>query len=203
MAELKRYGAVLLAAGFSRRLPGENKLLRAYRGEPLLGHALRGLASLGLGDIAVVTGDDERLVALAGQAGLRSYRNPRAAEGMGASISAGIAALRPELAGVFIVLGDMPKVTAEDFACLALAHGSLPERICVPVWQGRRGHPVLFGGDYRSELAALTGDTGAREILERHTKDVVEVPAVSQGVLLDLDTAADFAAPWTETPPQL
>lgn len=202
MADLGSYGAVVLAAGFSRRLPGEDKLLKLYRGQPLLAHALATVAEVGLGDAVVVTGGaGERIAELAGPWRLRCVRNDDAAAGMGSSIAAGVRAVRDGLAGVFVVLGDMPEVTPEDYRRLAAAHEAQPARICVPVWEGRRGHPVLFGADHRGALAALTGDVGARGIL-REAADVLGVPAASAGVLVDLDTEEDFAAPAPGGPPE-
>ncbi len=202
MAEMKAYGAVVLAAGLSRRLPGEDKLLKTYRGRPLLAHALETVAGLGLGDTVVVTGSAAvRISELARPWRLRCVRNDDAAAGMGGSIAAGVRALHGGLAGIFIVLGDMPEVMPEDYARLATAHKQRPERICVPVWEGRRGHPVLFGADHLSALAALAGDVGARGIL-REAADVLRVPAASAGVLVDLDTEADFAAPALDGPPE-
>lgn len=198
---LEHYGAVILAAGFSRRLPGENKLLKSYLGQPLLAHALATAAALGLGDTVVVTRPDmPEVEQIAARAGLRIIENPDAASGMGASIAAGIRALRPDLAGMFIALGDMPHVTAEDYRALTAAHERQPARICVPVWDGRRGHPVLFGADYRDALAGLSGDTGARAVLAHHAARVIAVPAASPGVLADLDTAEDFAVEQAKTP---
>lgn len=200
---IQRYGAVVLAAGFSRRLPGENKLLKPWRGQPLLMHALGTVATLGLGDAVVVTGPDTAGIgAIAGRAGLRTVHNPDAGEGMGASIAAGVRALLPGSAGIFIVLGDMPAVSVNDYHTLAAAHQALPARICVPAWEGRRGHPVLFGADYRDALAGLSGDTGARNILAHHDAQVLAVPAASPGVLADLDTAEDFAVERAHTPTQ-
>jgi len=191
---MSRYGAIILAAGFSRRLPGENKLLKAYKGKPLLWHALETVASLRLRDAVVVAGENAGAIAAqAERAGLRHVRNDDAAAGMGASISVGASAIADGLAGIFVVLGDMPAITAEDFRRLCDAHQGRTARICVPVWDGQRGHPVLFGVDYRGELAALTGDTGARDLLKRHAHEMVAVPAASARVLLDIDTAADFA----------
>ena len=202
MADPSPYGAVVLAAGFSRRLPGANKLLKTYHGRPLLAHTLGTVAGLGLADAVVVGGHDgEQIAGLAEQAGLRCIRNDDAASGMGSSIAAGVRALRQELAGVFIVLGDMPEVTPQDYARLAAAHDAQPTRICVPVWEGRRGHPVLFGADHRAALAALKGDVGARSIL-REAADVLSVPAASAGVLVDLDTEEDFATPAPDGPPE-
>lgn len=198
---MEHYGAVILAAGFSRRLPGENKLLKQYHGQPLLAHAVATAAALGLGETVVVGRSDTPSVEqIATNAGLRSLENPDAVAGMGGSIAAGVRALRPGLAGIFIALGDMPFVTPEDYRALAAAHERQPARICVPVWEGQRGHPVLFGADYRSALARLSGDEGARAVLARHAAQIVAVPATSPGVLADLDTAEDFAVQQVQMP---
>lgn len=198
---MEHYGAVILAAGFSRRLPGENKLLKYYRGQPLLSHALAAAQALGLADAVVVTRPDMPAVEeIAATAGLRCVANPDAAEGMGSSIAAGVSALCPDIVGIFVALGDMPHVTAEDYRALAKAHVQHTAHICVPVWDGRRGHPVLFGADYRNVLARLSGDTGARAVLADHAARVVAVPAASSGILTDLDTAEDFALEQPHTP---
>ncbi len=198
---MEHYGAVILAAGFSRRLRGENKLLKYYRGRPLLAHAVAAAQALGLADAVVVTRPDMPTVEkIAASAGLRCVTNPDAADGMGASLAAGVRALRPGLAGVFVALGDMPHVTVEDYRALAAAHEAQSARICVPVWDGRRGHPVLFGADYRGALAGSSGDTGARAVLADHAARVVAVPAASPGILTDLDTAEDFALEQPPTP---
>ena len=193
MSNLGSYGAVVLAAGFSRRLPGENKLLRHYRGRPLLAHTLRSVASLGLDDAIVVVGyDAERVAPVAMGLGLRHVRNEQSTAGMGYSLAAGVESLSADLAGIFVVLGDMPEIRAEDYRRLAEAHEAQPARICVPVWNEQRGHPVLFGAAYRDALARLTGDVGARHVLSRHADHVVRVPASSPGVLADFDRRADF-----------
>jgi len=185
---------MILTAGFSRRLPGENKLLKDYAGQPLVAHVLTTVSELGLGEVVVVTGcDAAKITRLAEQVGLASTCNESAEEGMGSSIAAGTKELSENLSGLFVVLGDMPFVQAVNFHRLAAAHQNCARRICVPVWQGKRGHPVLFGTRYRPELAQLSGDVGARSTLHRHRDEVVDVPAVSNGVLVDFDTGDDFA----------
>ncbi len=186
-------GAVVLAAGASRRLPGANKLLMDYRGRPLLAHALDAVRTLGLAEVMVVSGHDpEPVEALAASFGLASVRAAGAQPGMGLSIATGIRALGRELVRAFIVLGDMPDITPDEYARLANAHAADPRRICVPVFANKRGHPVLFGADFFDELAAMTGDRGAREVLMRHERSVIEVPAGSPAIMRDIDTAADF-----------
>jgi molybdenum cofactor cytidylyltransferase len=67
-------------------------------------------------------------------------------------------------------------------------------RIVVPVFRRRQGHPVHFGESFRRELAQLEGDFGARAILDRHPEAVTEVEVDDQGVIVDVDTEADLTS---------
>lgn len=188
---LAAFGAVVLAAGQSSRMGGPNKLLTPYEEQPLAHHAFARIAGLGLGDAVCVTGRDaEAIGGLATSLNLRCVHNPGFAAGMGTSIAIGVRALRSDLSGIFIVLGDMPRLTAADFASLAaaMAEGG----ISVPVFHGRRGHPVLFAASYRPDLEKLAGDNGAKAILREHGDRVIEVPVANSGVLFDCDTLEDF-----------
>jgi molybdenum cofactor cytidylyltransferase len=187
----QRFGVIMLAAGLSRRMAGPNKLLRPYRGEPLLNHALRTAAEAGLADRVAITGRDRAEVgALAASFGFRCVHNARFADGLGASIAAGARAVDPSLAGLFLALGDMPEVRANDYRLLA----SRFERgaIAAPIHRGGRGHPVLFCASYLPELSALTGDNGARALLWRHSPSVIGVETANCGVVRDVDTPEDL-----------
>jgi molybdenum cofactor cytidylyltransferase len=181
----------MLAAGLSRRMGGANKLLRPYRGKPLLAHALRIAEDIEFGDRIAVTGrDSDQVQALAASFNFRCVHNGRFAEGLGTSIAAGTCALHPDINGVFIALGDMPDIGPEIYRTLA---GKFTQRsIIVPLHKGARGHPVLVCASHGPELSALSGDEGARSLLRRHARCVTEVETANPGVLRDLDTCEDF-----------
>jgi molybdenum cofactor cytidylyltransferase len=188
------FAAILLAAGFSRRMGGENKLLKPFRGRPLIAHALETVGGLGLGQLVVVLGRSAEAVAPLLPAAATPVRNARASEGMGRSIAAGAQALVPALAGAFVVLGDMPLVTRADYEALARAFQAQGgEAVCIPVHEGRRGHPVLFPARHFPALAACEGDSGARHILADPAARLMEVET-SSGVLIDFDDPTSFAA---------
>jgi molybdenum cofactor cytidylyltransferase len=86
----------------------------------------------------------------------------------------------------------MPRVTHSSLEAV-LAAFSTRDHIVVPSFEGRRGHPVVFGARYFGALRQLGGDTGAREILKQHAALVREVPVNDPGVLLDVDTPQDLA----------
>ncbi|HEX7759458.1 MAG TPA: NTP transferase domain-containing protein, partial [Caulobacteraceae bacterium] len=113
------------------------------------------------------------------------------AEGMAATLRAGLASLPRDAAGAFLFLGDMPMVPTAVLPALAqaLAEGALA---AAPTFEGQRGHPVLFSRSLFQGLLALTGDAGARNVLRGLGPALVLVEAPDDGVLLDIDTRSQL-----------
>lgn len=186
-------GAIVLAAGYSRRMGTENKLLKLLAGRPLLAHTLARIEALQLGQTLVVAGNNADAIAPLLPASATLLRNEHPEEGMGSSIACAAAAIDPALAGVFIALGDMPFVERDDYERLAAAlSGAGDEAICIPTHQGRRGHPVLFAAKHFPALRTLAGDVGARPLLLRPSARICEVEGCSSGILIDLDDSQAF-----------
>ncbi len=190
-----RLEAIVLAAGAGTRFGG-GKLLADYRARPLLDHALdaalaapveRVTAVIRPGDAAIAA-----LVAVRPDPRLRPLLAPDAAEGLGASLRSGIAALDPTTTGVFVFLGDMPDVPHDLAGELATRlNGSI--RIVAPIHAGRRGHPVLFSKACFPDLLALSGDRGAQGLMAAAGETQVMVPTDAPGVLFDVDRREDLA----------
>ena len=136
-----------------------------------------------------------RAEALAGLE-VRRVTNPRAAEGMGTSIAAGVTALRPDADAVLIVLADMPELAAADFDRLIAAFDPGEGRAIVRAVAegGRPGHPVLFGRRFFELLRGLDGDRGARSLIEDYPDFVVDLVLPGAAAATDLDTPEDWAA---------
>ena len=187
--------AVVLAAGQSRRMGGRDKLLEPVAGAPLLRHAVRALSASSIDEIVVVLPPDpgDRLTALSGTTA-RTVINPRAAEGMGTSVGAGVTALKAEADAVLIVLADMPEVTAGDFDRLIAAFDPAEDRAIVRAVTdtGKPGHPVLFGRRFFELLQALEGDRGARSLIEDYPEFLVDVALPGAAAATDLDTPEDW-----------
>ncbi len=142
--------------------------------------------------------DDAAREALLVEAGFRCVANPDPAAGMGSSIACAAAFLTHTLdedaPGIFLCLGDMPRVSAALIARLYTALAEDPEaRVVVPSHDGKRGHPVLFSRECLPELALLAGDAGARAVVQAAGERVREVVWEDESILLDFDTPADFA----------
>ena len=200
------YAAIVLAAGAGRRFGG-GKLLAPWRGAPLVQGALAAALATPSDPVVVVTGTDaqavgeacrEAAVHLGREGRLRVIHAPDHAEGMGASLRAGVAALPQGLRGVFVLLGDMPEIPTEVFGPLMDAvEAGAPA--AAPSFGGRRGHPVLFSAGLLPELARASGDSGARDVLSRLGDRLARVPFAHPGVLFDVDRPEDLGeAPGAE-----
>jgi molybdenum cofactor cytidylyltransferase len=188
--------AVVLAAGRSTRMGGANKLLMDLHGRPMVARTVEAVAESSARPIIVVTGHERAAVedALRGNT-VGLVHNPRFAEGLSTSLKAGLAALPADVAGALICLGDMPAVGVGVYAKLIAAFDPVEGRsIVVPLFQGKRGNPVLFAREHFDEIMRLEGDAGARALLSTQPESVCEVEVEDAGVLADADTPAAFAA---------
>jgi molybdenum cofactor cytidylyltransferase len=183
-----RIDGVLLAAGRATRM-GSNKLLAQIGGRPLVSKSAQTALDGGVRSLVAVTGHEADVVANALPAGVHVVHNPDYASGMASSLRAGLAALSENADAAIVFLGDMPAVRAADVAKLIAAFDPGEGRgIVVPIHQGKRGHPVLFGRAFWAAIATATGDQGARQALLEHADSVFEVPIDNPGVLMDADT---------------
>jgi molybdenum cofactor cytidylyltransferase len=183
---------ILLAAGSSRRF-GSNKLLVPLPDDtPLVLAVTRRLRSVLDAVIVVVHPQDRVLQELLAAEHVQIVVCQHADTGMGASLAAGVAA-SGDARGWLIVLADMPAIQVSTLQRVAHAidHGAV---LAAPFHAGLRGHPVGFHSSVRDELLALSGETGARDILTRHAAALTRLDVDDAGVLLDVDTPADLAA---------
>ncbi len=186
-------GAVILAAGGSRRL-GEPKQLLAWRGATLLRRAATAAVDAGCRPVIVVLGAaaDRCRAELAGLS-VAVAENGAWEAGLAGSLQVGLSALlarAPETSGALFVPADQPLLTADLLRRLVREHRAHPERPVACRYASAVGAPALIPARLFAEVAGLAGDTGAREILRRHHRDVVAVPF--PGGELDIDTPADL-----------
>ena len=102
---------------------------------------------------------------------------------MGDSIACGVEATA-QAQGWLVLPADLPLVQASTLLQVAQALSGHP--VVVPTWQGERGHPVGFAAACRDELLALSGDSGARAVVQRHGAHLL--PVDDAGCVLDVDT---------------
>jgi molybdenum cofactor cytidylyltransferase len=172
-----------------------NKLLLEIDGVPMVRRVAGTAIRAGLDPVLVVVGHGASDVRRALEGLPVSFaENEHPEAGLSSSLRTGLAALPLDVAGVIVLLGDMPWVEARDVTALLEAFDPTASReICVPVHDGRQGNPVLWSSRFFVEMAALEGDAGARALFERHAASVFEVPVAGAGILRDVDTPEALA----------
>lgn len=181
---------LVLAAGRSTRMGERNKLLQTVRGEKLVRHAVKAQLASRAAPVLVVTGhqQDEIRAALDGL-DVTFVHNPDFAAGLAGSVKAGIAALPADAPGVVVSLGDMPNVTPQVIDRLAETFADRPDApAVVPTLFGQRGNPVLLSRALFAGVERLSGDEGARRLLDSAGDAIVEVPLDDPAIALDVDT---------------
>lgn len=186
-----KIAAIVLAAGQSRRMAGENKLLAEIAGKPLVRHSVEAALNSKAGDVYVVTGHMQDAVRAA-LSGLEVHfiAAPDYAKGMGRSLAAGIAALDASYQGALICLGDMPQVSEHHIDALISAW--TPGAVAIATYAGKRGNPVLLPNAMFGKLKALTGDEGARSLIQEWPGDTQLIDMPDDAVLRDIDTKAEL-----------
>ena len=188
-----RIVAVLLAAGSSRRM-GSNKLLADFEGNAMVRVVAQNLLASSADEVVVITGYEQQRVveALAGLP-LRFVHNPDHATGMASSLRVG--AIAAECAeALVVVLADMPRVKPVVIDRLIAAFNPTEHRsIVVPTWNGVFGNPVLWGSEHFERLKTMTGDKGARALIDDLKSEATEIEIGDDGVLLDADTPEALA----------
>jgi CTP:molybdopterin cytidylyltransferase MocA len=181
------HGAILLAAGASRRL-GHAKQLIEIDGEPLLRRAARALLATQPLECLVVLGHEPARMraALAGLP-VRDVLAADHGEGLSASLRAGVAALDARCAGALVALTDQPALQVDHLLALCSAWRAQPQRAIASAYADVLGVPALLPRTWFADLARLRGDVGARELLRARGAVPLAAPALAR----DVDTPAD------------
>nr|WP_255568760.1 molybdopterin-binding/glycosyltransferase family 2 protein [Neoroseomonas alba] len=187
----RKVAAVVLAAGRSRRMAPLNKLLVAdTSGLPMVARVVDNVLASQARPIVVVTGHESDRVheALSTRPVLQTHAEDYA-EGLSASLKAGLAAVPPDAEGVLICLGDMPLVSGPTLDRLIAAFDPEEGRaIVMPTFRGKQGNPMLWAREFLPEMLSITGDVGARHLVGKHADRMVEVEMADDAVLRDFDT---------------
>jgi molybdenum cofactor cytidylyltransferase len=187
----RQVAALVLAAGRSRRMAPLNKLMVADdQGVPMVRRVVDNVLASRARPVVVVTGYEHEKVekALAGLP-VRFAHAPDFADGLSASLKAGLAALPADIEGVVICLGDMPLVAGPMIDRLLAAFDPEEGRaIVMPTFRGKQGNPMLWSVEFMPEMMTISGDVGARHLAGKHADRVAEVEMADDAVLRDFDT---------------
>lgn len=184
--------AILLAAGESKRM-GQPKQLLPFGDKTLVEHALDNLLASRVDEVVLVTGNQADAVAKkVGKRPVKVVLNPDFRLGMSTSLKKGLISIDEDSKAVMVVLADQPFIDAALINRLLDEFASRGKGIVVPVFKGKRGHPIIFAIKYRDELLQLQGDAGAKALMERHPDDVREVVVASEHIHVDIDDMESY-----------
>jgi molybdenum cofactor cytidylyltransferase len=192
-----RVVAVVLAAGSANRMAasGKHKLLAEFDGVPLVRRSVETALASKVNETVVVTGyrADDVMGAVAGLQ-CRTIPNPDFASGMASSLRAGLAAVREGADGLLVMLADMPGIRTEHLDAMIDAFRAGEGRTIVRAASaGKRGNPVVLPASTFDAISKLTGDIGARPIVERSGLAVVDID-IGEAAHIDTDTPEQIAA---------
>ena len=192
---------LLVAAGYGRRFDptgARAKLEERIAGMMVAVRTARALLAHCDSVIACVRPASPRLAEALAAAGC-DIETVHGEEGMGNSIACGArrAASIEGLDALLVQPADMPWLTAASVRAVVQAPGD--RLVVLPTWRGQDGHPVRFHASLLPELAALSGEPGARQVLMRHPP--LRIPVDHAGVVRDIDTPADLSPASDSTPP--
>ncbi|HUG15977.1 MAG TPA: NTP transferase domain-containing protein [Thermomicrobiales bacterium] len=188
-----RIAAIVLAAGSSTRLGRPKQLLRVS-GRPLLEHTLDVVRASSLNPRLLVLGAHSREIEAA--VSTRSFdviHNDDFASGQASSLRTAIESLPEDVAGAVVLLGDQPLVPPWLLDSLAARFDPAIHAAVRPRYAGGPGNPVLLCRRLFPELAVLTGDVGARDVLQRHAGAIAELDMTARVAPRDVDTEDDYA----------
>ena len=199
MHNLSRTAAIILAAGTSSRMGNErNKLLLPLHHRPVLAHVIEAVFGSRARPIVLVLGHQAAQVRAHIQQDIEQnliqvVENPDYARGQSTSMQAGLrvvlAAKREEApTSAIFLLGDQPMITAQMIDELIALREQSGKRIALPLYQGKRGNPVVFALDLAPELLQVSGDEGGRGVLKRHPDEIAALEMGEEAANFDVDT---------------
>jgi molybdenum cofactor cytidylyltransferase len=186
--------ALVLAAGFSRRMK-RNKMLLPFSHGTVIENTVRSFFQTPVAEVAVVVGhqQDEIRQVLASYP-VRFIENPNFPQGMSTSVQEGIKVLGedPQVEGVLITPGDMPLIKKETVGALIEKFREGSYSVIIPVYQGKKGHPVFFARTLFPQLGDVSGDVGAREVVRKNQSQCCFVEVDDPGILIDIDCPEEY-----------
>ena len=194
--------AIILAAGESRRM-GKQKLLLPFGEKTMIETVIDNAVQSKVDEVLVVLGSGAEKIAekikssfleksLSKKKHVKTTVNPEFRQGMLSSIQWGVKSLPEDTRAALVMLGDQPLIPGSVIDKIVDAHKQTQKGIVLPVYNKKRGHPILIDMKYRDEVKRISPDTGLRALVHNHAEDILEIEVDVPGVLRDIDTVEDY-----------
>jgi len=184
--------AILLAAGLSKRMAGENKLTKKIKGIPLIKHSVKNILVSSIDELIVVLGYQKEVIKkiINKNEKVKFVFNENFENGMASSIKTGLNHLSEKTEAFFICLGDMPMVNHDIYNQMIKLKNN--KEIIVPTYKGQQGNPVLFSNSMKEKIITIQDDMGAKKILELNKNKILYLETNNINVTKDFNTQNNF-----------
>ena len=184
--------AILLASGQSKRMNGENKLTKKIQGIPLIKHSVKNILSSSVDELIVVLGYQKKIIEklIGKNEKIKTVFNENFENGIASSIKTGLNHFSEKTEAFFICLGDMPLVNYNIYNQLIKSKDN--KKIIVPIYKGKQGNPVLFDKSMKEKIMNISGDAGAKKILESNKDKILNLEINDQNITKGFDTQDNF-----------
>jgi molybdenum cofactor cytidylyltransferase len=186
------YWAIILAAGESKRM-GFPKMLLQFNGMSMLENVIKNVTASGVDNTLVVLGAErEALTDLVSKTSVEYCFNDNYKEGMLSSVKCGFRNLTSDPEAVLVFQGDQPFISPGIINRIIEGYRSSGKGIVIPVYKGKRGHPLLIDRKYQNEIELLDDREGLRSLSHKFHDDVLEIETDDPGILRDFDTYEEY-----------
>ena len=184
--------AILLAAGQSKRMNGENKLTKEIQGTPLIKLSVKNILASAINELIIVVGHQKEIIEklIDKNEKIKFVFNKNFESGIASSIKTGLNNLSEKTEAFFICLGDMPMVNHDIYNQLIKSKDN--KEIIVPNYKGQQGNPVLFNKSMKEKIIVITGDIGAKKILELNKDKILNLEVNDLSIIKNFNTLNDF-----------
>lgn len=188
-----KYQVLILAAGCSRRMKKFKPLLPLGKG-CILQSTIENFRKAGLEDILVVVGYQRlKVIDLLKQLGVSWVVNEAYDETeMLDSVKVGLAAIKPDVDGVFICPGDVPLIYPQTIRNVKAAYEEGTNPVLIPTYEGQMGHPPVYSMAIVREILNHNGDNGLRGFLEKNPSWIQYLPVEDEEIIKDANLPEDY-----------
>ncbi|MHC1741042.1 MAG: NTP transferase domain-containing protein [Anaerolineaceae bacterium] len=189
----RNYSCIILAAGQSKRM-GQSKIVLPWGEKTIIGAIISHFQDSGIKQLIVVTGGYHELVEEElSKYSIETAYNPNFANGqMSCSLQIGMEKVKPDCDGVFVALGDQPEISTIDIEGIMTKSDQNPEKLIIPSYDMRRGHPWLIPARLFPEILQLQHPQTMRTFIQSHEDEIEYYLVNNSNILTDLDTPEDY-----------
>ena len=192
-------GAIILAAGESKRM-GFPKMLIPFHGTTMIENVIANVSASSVESTLIILGTEkDRLIEVIKKTTATYCYNDNYKEGMLSSVKCGFQNLSLDIKDVLVFQGDKPYITSDVINRVIEAYKSSGKGIVMPVYNGKRGHPLMIDRKYWNYIEKLEMSEGLRALAYKFSEDVLEVETDCQGILRDFDTYEEYMSEINKT----